>query len=63
MNGSSEIVHEAIQEFLMLGFAETGPRKRLRLTRQGQVGVERGDDRTFVTEGVKPLGATPRGLT
>lgn len=39
MNGSSEIVHEAIQEFLMLGFAEAG-----------QVGVEGGDDRTFVSE-------------
>ena len=39
MNGRSEIVHEAIQEFLVLGFAETG-----------QVGVERGDDRTFVSE-------------
>ena len=39
MNGRSEIVHEAIQEFLMLGFAETG-----------QVGVKGGDDRTFVSE-------------
>ena len=52
MNEGSEIVHEAIQEFLVLGFAEAG-----------QVGVEGGDDRTFVSEGVKPLGATPRGLT
>lgn len=39
MKGSSEIVHEAIQEFLVLGLAETG-----------QVGVERGDDRAFVSE-------------
>lgn len=39
MNEGSEIVHEAIQEFLMLGFAEAG-----------QVGVEGGDDRTFVSE-------------
>jgi hypothetical protein len=39
MNVGSEIVHEAIQEFLMLGFAEAG-----------QVGVESGDGRTFVSE-------------
>lgn len=39
MNGRSEIVHEAIQEFLVLGFAETG-----------QVRVEGGNDRTFVSE-------------
>ena len=39
MNEGSEIVHEAIQELLVLGFAEAG-----------QVGVEGGDDRTFVPE-------------
>jgi hypothetical protein len=39
MNGRSEILHEAIQEFLVLGLAEAG-----------QVGVEGGDDRTFMSE-------------
>ena len=39
MKAGSQIVHEAVQEFLMLRLAEAG-----------QVGVEGGDNRTFVSQ-------------